>query len=143
METMDDLHKPELDAIGFQDLLTDEMHAASTARLCPTATPGVLANQEVYSSAGKQPAWIEYMTDQNECHGGFAVEAGEMFMTLNRQYELNPNTTNISDLTTYIDPAKYNYAFARTDLAAQNFWVNIGYKVSARRTMSAKLIPYL
>lgn len=143
LETMDDLHKPELDAIGFQDLLTDEMHAASTARLCSSTTAGEVADQTVYSSAGKQPAWIEYMTDQNECHGGFAVEASEMFMTLNRQYELNPNTTNISDLTTYIDPAKYNYAFARTDLAAQNFWVNIGYKVTARRVMSGKLIPYL
>ena len=31
LKTMDDLHKPELDGIGFQDLLTDQMAAWDTA----------------------------------------------------------------------------------------------------------------
>ena len=49
----------------------------------------------------------------------------------------------IKDLTTYIEPAKYNYVFADTKLSAMNFWVQIGVEWTARRKMSAKVIPNL
>lgn len=61
-------------------------------------------------------------------------------MSLNREYERGENNT-IKDATTYIDPRKYNYAFAYTDIDAQNFWVQIYSKIEARRLMSAKQIP--
>jgi hypothetical protein len=64
-----------------------------------------------------------------------------MFMTLNRKYEQGQN--GIKDLTTYIDPVKYNDIFAESALDAQNFWVQIGNKITARRKMSAKVIPNL
>lgn len=132
-ETMDDWHKPALDGIGFQELITDEMAAWDTSVTDGTPT---------YKSAGKQPAWIEYMTSQNECYGTFAENDKEMFMTLTRRYDANENR-NIADLTTYIDPSKYNYAFAVADNTAQNFWTQIGVKITARRKMSAKMIPNL
>ena len=94
-----------------------------------------------YSTAGKQPAWINYMTNVNQTRGSFAVDGDSMFMTLNRQYE--QGTTGIEDLTTYVDPSKYNSIFAAESLDSQNFWVQISNKILARRKMSAKVIPNL
>ena len=94
-------------------------------------------------SAGLQPAWINYMTNFNKCYGEFANPKTEMFMTLNRRYEADPVTKRIKDLTTYIDPSKFNNIFAVTDLTAQNFWTQIGLDIEARRKMSAKSIPNL
>lgn len=140
--TMDDFHKPAMDEIGFQDLVTDLMVYSDT--LIQNGVP-------TYKSAGKQPAWINYMTNYNRCYGNFAIEAGDtsggatggqMYMTLNRRYEVN-NKGEILDLTTYIDPVKFNNIFADTRLDAQNFWVQIGADITARRKMSAKVMPNL
>ena len=96
-------------------------------------------------TAGKQPAWIDYMTNYNRTFGNFAIKNNEMFMTLNRNYEYKNEGggTRIKDLTTYIDPQKYNYIFADTSLSAMNFWVQMGVGIKARRKMSAKIIPNL
>lgn len=135
LTNMDQFHKPELSQIGYQELITEEMAAWDT-KIDED-------NKVTYKSAGKQTAWIQYQTAVNETYGKFAQRESEMFMTLNRQYEYDNVTGNIKDLTTYIDPVKYNYAFAQADLSAQNFWVQIGFKATARRIMSAKAIPNL
>ena len=135
LKTMDDLHKPELDGIGFQDLVTEQMAAWDVMRE-DDGTP-------TYKSAGKLPAWINYMTDVNKCYGLFADSRNEMFMTLNRNYETDSRNKTIKDLTTYIHPDKYNYAFANVALEAQNFWVQISVDINARRKVSAKQIPNL
>ena len=133
LKTMNDLHKPALDEIGFQDLITDQMAWFDTS---------INGNEEItYGTAGKQPAWINYMTNVNQCRGNFAVKGNEMFMTLNRRYE--QGTTGIQDLTTYVDPSKYNQIFAQTSRDSQNFWVQISNRITARRKMSAKVIPNL
>jgi len=49
----------------------------------------------------------------------------------------------IGDLTTYIDPVKYNHIFADTRRDAQNFWTQIAVNITARRKMSAKIMPNL
>jgi len=133
LKTMNDLHKPALDEIGYQDLITDQMAWFDTT----TDETGNV----VYSTAGKQPAWINYMTNVNQTRGNFAEANQEMFMTLNRRYE--KGLTGIQDLTTYVDPSKYNNIFAQTSLDSQNFWVQISNKITARRKMSAKVIPNL
>ena len=133
LDTLDDLHKPALDAIGFQDLVTNKM-----AWWDGTATPSGIKLKTV----GKQPAWLDYMTNYNKVFGNFAIEDNEMFMTLNRHYEMSDSQT-IQDLTTYIDPEKYNYIFADTSLEAMNFWVQLGIGAKVRRKMSAKVIPNL
>lgn len=135
LRTMDDLHKPALDEIGFQDLITDQMAFWDTK-----VSSGI--DPDILKSAGKQPAYINYMTEFNKCFGNFADPRSEMFMTLNRRYEHDKNG-NIKDLTTYIDPKKFNYAFAQTDLTAQNFWVQIAIDNTVRRVMSAKVMPNL
>lgn len=141
LDTMDDIHKPALDGIGFEDLLQERMAFWGTA---------VNDNDElVRLAAGKVPAWMNYMTAVNETHGDFAEEDKCMYMTLNRRYEFYKNTQilqarlGISDLTTYVDPRKYNYIFADSSIDSQNFWIQIGIGINARRVMSAKVIPYL
>ena len=52
-------------------------------------------------------------------------------------------TSTEIDNTSYIDPSKYNYIFAETSTESQNFWVQIGFGIEARRVMSAKQIPNL
>ena len=133
LKTMDDFHKPALDGIGFQELITDQMAFWDT----------ITHNTTEFRSAGKQPAWINYMTDFNKSYGNFADSRKEMFMTLNRRYEFDKITGHIKDLTTYIDPAKFNYMFAYVDRSAQNFWVQIASDIKARRKMSAKIMPNL
>ena len=131
---MDDIHKPALDAIGFQD------------RMCETLDwRSVKYNSDgtkVNGSIGKQPAWIDYMTNFNKTYGNFAIKDNEAFMVLNRWYETNPRLQE-GDYTSYIDPQKYNYVFADTDLNAMNFWVQLGVNIKSRRMISAKVIPNL
>lgn len=140
LQTMNDLHKPALDAIGFQDLIT--------SKLAWWDTNIIDVSVRKKFSAGKQPAWIDYMSNYNKTHGNFASGKSEEFMVLNRSYEIDKiniskNQSIIKDLTTYIDPTKFNYIFADQSLDAMNFWVQIGVDWKARRMMSAKVIPNL
>ena len=132
--TLDNFHKPALDQIGFQDLITEQMAWWDTKWNGTTFAT---------RSAGKQPAWVNYMTNVNRTYGNFAVQNNEMFMTLNRRYQMNGANGLIADLTTYIDPTHYNFIFAETNLDAQNFWTQISVDMTARRKMSAKIMPNL
>ena len=122
LETMNDLHKPQLDGIGFQDRLYKHVN-------------GNCALQEREKSIGKQPAWIEYMTNVNKTFGNFALIENEGWMCLNRIFG------DINTYTTYVQPHLYNNIFADTDISAQNFWVQIAFNTNPRRVMSAKIIP--
>lgn len=131
LKTMDDLHKPAMDGIGYQDL--------QGKLITGWVNPSV--------AIGKQPAWINYMTNFNKVYGNFAMKNNEMFMTLVKQVEYSWNG-NLLDPTklkwsSYIEPQLYNYIFADSSLDAQNFWVQIGCGIRARRVMSAKQIPNL
>lgn len=134
LQTMDDFHKPTLDAIGFQELITEEAAAWTTE-----TTENY---NHIYQSLGKQPSWIEYTTDVNETYGEFAAGMPLAFMCLNRVYEENSDHT-IDNASTYIDPTIYNNIFAESRLSSQNFWVQVAFDVTARRVMSAKQIPNL
>lgn len=129
LSTMNDLHKPALDGIGYQDLMAKQM-------------AGWMAKN---TAIGKQPAWLNYMTNYNKTYGTFTDSSNEGFMVLNRYYETPEEGTFGRDLnnSTYIDPSQYNYTFAETTLEAQNFWVQLGFGIDARRVMSAKQIPNL
>lgn len=122
LNTMDDLHKPQLDGIGFQDRLYKNINASAQL-------------EDLDKSIGKQPAWIEYMTNVNKTYGNFAIIENEGWMCLNRIFG------NIDTYTTYIFPHLYNNIFADTEIEAQNFWVQIAFNTKPRRVMSAKVIP--
>lgn len=124
LDSLDDLHKPQLDGIGFQDRLYKHINANTNST-------------DFDKTIGKQPAWIEYMTNINKTYGNFALVENEGWMCLNRIFG------DIDTYTTYIFPHLYNNIFADTEITAQNFWVQIAFNMKPRRVMSAKIIPNL
>lgn len=126
LETMDDLHKPQLDGIGYQDLMENKMHGLAKPSL----------------AIGKQPAWLDYMTNFNKTYADFAAGEQESYMVLNRIYNVD-DEGKITNATTYINPKDYTYIFATNTETNRDFWIQIGCGVIARRVMSAAQIPLM
>lgn len=124
LNTLDDIHKPQLDGIGYQDLIATRFDWRLGRNL----------------AIGKQPAWLEYTTNFNKTFGKFAVGESQEYMVLNRIYD-NEYGSKSPNASTYIDPSLYNKIFATTGNQEQNFWVQIGCGIKARRVMSARQIP--
>lgn len=135
LKTMDDLHKPALDGIGYEDSLIQ--HRAWFG------SQGMTDGQQIDLAVGKTVAWINYMTNYNKTFGNFAAGESESFMCLNRNYEYNTKNNEVGDLTTYIDPSKHNEIFADTNIDAMNFWLQTACNIQVRRCISAKQIPNL
>lgn len=128
LKTIDDLHKPQLDGIGWQDLLGESM----------------MWWKDETVAYGKQPAWINYMTAVNKTYGTFAERNNEDFMVLNKWFDESKTSENKrGGITSYINPTDFNNIFADTNQESQNFWVQIGFGIKARRVMSAKQIPLM
>ena len=49
----------------------------------------------------------------------------------------------IENVTTYINPKEFTEIFAANELNNMDFWVQIGFRIQARRVMSAKQIPIM
>lgn len=137
LQTIDDLHKPALDGIGYQDLIQEQMVGKTSVY-----NGGETINKIKHLAANKTVAWIDYMTNYNRTYGDFAAGEALDFMVLNRRYEVSNNNT-IEDLTTYIDPQKYIEIFADTSIDSQNFWVQTVVQATRRGNYSAKQIPFL
>ena len=137
LQTIDDLHKPALDGIGYQDLIQEQMVGETSVY----QNSGAINNLK-HLAANKTVAWIDYMTNYNRTYGDFAAGEALDFMVLNRRYEVSNNNT-IEDLTTYIDPQKYIEIFADTSIDSQNFWVQTVVQATRRGNYSAKQIPFL
>lgn len=135
--TADDFHKPHLDGIAFQELITEQMAHWDTYQ----DETGVWRQK----SAGKQPAWLWYMTNHNKVYGNFAIQENEGWMILNRGYEpeVSDGKFKIKDLTTYIDPRKFNNIWANRSIDSMDFWVQISVEDTTRRKISARVMPNL
>ena len=127
LKTMDDLHKPQLDGIGYQDLMSNQMNGRANTN----------------DAIGKQPAWLNYMTDVNRTYADFAAGETESYMVLNRVYDVDEATGEITNPSTYISPKDYTYIFATNTDTNRDFWVQIGKRIIARRVMSAAQIPLM
>lgn len=136
LQTIDDIHKPALDGIGYQDLIQEQMVGETSVY----SNGGTISNLN-HLSANKTLAWIDYMTNYNRTFGDFAAGEALDFMVLNRRYDVQNN--QIKDLTTYIDPQKYIEIFADTAIDSQNFWVQTVVNATRRGNYSAKQIPFL
>lgn len=127
LDTMNDLHKPQLDGIGYQDLLQRNMYwKADNDR-----------------AIGKQPAWINYMTALNKTKGLFAAGESNSYMVLNRIYNMDATFREIENYTTYINPRDFTYIFATNEIDNQDFWVQLGFGIERRWVGSAKQIPLM
>lgn len=122
-DTLDDLHKPQLDGIGYQDLICSKLDGKASR----------------VKSIGKQPAWLDYTTNYNKTFGDFAAGESMEHMVLNRVF--NTEWNKDINASSYIQPELYNNIFATTGNQERNFWVQIGCRIEARRVMSARQIP--
>ena len=136
LQTIDDIHKPALDGIGYQDLIQEQMAGETSVY-----NNGSTIDRMKHLAANKTLAWIDYMTNYNRTFGDFAAGEALDFMVLNRRYDVKNN--QITDLTTYIDPQKYIEIFADTSIDSQNFWVQTVVNATRRGNYSAKQIPFL
>lgn len=137
LKTLEDLHKPAFDKIGYQNLLTDQMFVFETK----VKSDGTLVTR----SAGKQPAWQWYRTNYDDALGNMACGASEDYKVFGRTYEptVIDDEIRIKDLTTYIDPVKFNDVFAIKSLDYMNFDLQVGIDATFTNVMSEEVIPGL
>ena len=83
LQTIDDLHKPALDGIGYQDLIQEQMVGETS-----TYNGDGNISKMIHKAANKTVAWIDYMTNYNRTFGDFAAGMSEAFMVLNRNYQM-------------------------------------------------------
>lgn len=135
LKTLDDLHKPALDKIGYQNLLSDQSAAVETV----VNDNGTL----ITKSIGKQPAWQWYRTAYDTALGNMAYE--ESYKVFGREYSYikQEGVYIVQDQTTYINPMKFNDVFAIESLDAMNFDVQVGMDFKMTLVMSEELIPNL
>ncbi len=125
LDNMQQLHLPEFDGIGYEDIKIRQL--------------AYWAKDEV--AYGKTTAWQNYMTNYNKVYGGFAIPNNMAHMVLNRYVDTGEYNNDQANTSSYINPEAYNYTFAVQGLDAQNFQVQIGWGIKARRKMSARQIP--
>lgn len=138
LDNYDDIHKPTLDGIGYQNLMEEQAMGAAAYTQDGTTWKS--------DAIGKLPAWMDYQTAFNEVYGDFAEDGKAGYMVLKRDYTkgiVDGSRIGITDLTTYVDPSKFSNVFADVALQAQNFWVQNAFRVHKRSLMSAKQIPNL
>lgn len=138
LKTLADYRIPGLDGIGYQELITEQQAWWNT-------NFDVLENKWIQRSAGKQPAWQNYRTNVNRVFGKFAEEQEQMWMVMARRYTAAKESYgfSIDDLTTYIDPEKFNWIFAQTALDSENLWIQVRVNMKKRMLGSARIIPNL
>lgn len=141
---LSDEFRPEYNGIGLQDVLVSDLsvdYSSMTTNIGEAAAASDVATMSV----GKQPAWIEYMTDVNRVRGTFCTT--EKSWVLCRDMRNNPNATNLgpgSNLksSAYIYPHEWNQPFALQALSDQNFLVQFFIKDIVRSSVLKRLRPY-
>lgn len=139
---LSDVFNPDLDAIGMQDLLLDEVYANPNSGLFEWSD----TDNPLTVSVGKQPAWTEYMTATNKIYGDFVGSLN--YWTLARSFVDGVRITGDENqaaprLSAYIYPGSYNSAFADTSETAQNFMLQVGFDLMASRPISKRIMPSL
>lgn len=141
---LSDEFRPEFNGIGLQDVLVSDINADYTGN---TAVYDDIADIEDPRtiSVGKQPAWIEYMTEVNRVRGTFCTS--ESSWVLARNMRANPADVSSSPvdnttISSYILPEDWNQPFAVRDAAAQNFYLQVYIRSKVRTTVLKRLLPY-
>lgn len=141
---LSDEFRPEYNGIGLQDVLVSDLMADYSSM---TRDIGGVAgvSDPATQSVGKQPAWIEYVTDVNRVRGTFCTT--EKSWVLCRDMRNNPNSIDLPPLSNlkssaYIYPHEWNQPFALNSLADQNFLVQFYIKDIVRSSVLKRLRPY-
>lgn len=124
-----DLYVPEMDAVGYQDLLLNEYSAIGNGS----------------DSLAKQPSWFEYMVDYDKAHGLFTdlAEYRQWLLIRDPEYFAYSSTDvhSISpSFSTYILPELYNQVFA-VQKEMDNFQIQIRFDYKIKRPISKQVLP--
>ena len=109
LQTIDDLHKPALDGIGYQDHIQEQMVGETSVY----QNSGAINNLK-HLAANKTVAWIDYMTNYNRTYGDFAAGEALDFMVLNRRYEVGDNNTISTSYPDYKRSFYSRWSYIRT-----------------------------
>lgn len=135
-----DIYVPELDAVGWQPILSKDLYANTMVTAKENRTNSY---QNPDAIVGYSPAWIEYMTAVGSAHGQF-VSTLDYWVLLRRFVsETNDDSFVSVDFSTYVDPQDYNYAFAGTDDTVDNFYLNQLFNLYIGRNISKQILPSL
>lgn len=137
---VEDFYSPDFANIGYQPRLLREVQAFisvdySSGSLVgtPKYGPGVLNS----SAIGYQPAWTEYTTAVNRSYGDLGPGGEKDFWTFHAPYVYGGFSFE------YINPLNFSYIFATKDLSVDNYFVQVGFNIKARRSIPKRLMPSL
>lgn len=142
---LSDEFRPEFNGIGLQDVLVSDLNASYEASQAPDIIDVLTPPWQV--SVGKQPAWIQYMTDINKVRGTFC--STERSWVLRRDMQATGESdsagvydpTRDTDSSAYINPADWQQPFADQSPTAQNFLVQFNIRHKVRSTVLKRLRP--
>jgi hypothetical protein len=141
---LSDSFMPEYNGIGYQDVLIGDLNSEFPDDWDSSVQAAIEADPFA-QSAGKQPAWIEYMTAVNKIRGTFC--STEKSWVLARDMRANPSSTNgespteNTNFSAYIDPGDWNQPFADQSPTAQNFYAQFYIRDRVRSTVLKRLRP--
>lgn len=145
-----DTFTPSMDRLGFQPLMKSNFTSAPEY-----GTNGDLASASTNSiynlGVGYQPAWSEYTTAYNECHGRLNYLLGDLsYMLLSRQFveyqapvSSAQTAPSVFNATSYVLPSHFTYPFADQSEFAENFICQFNFGVRVRRAKSKQVMPTL
>ena len=141
---LSDGFRPEFNGIGLQDVLVSDINADYSGMNNPYSEVLDLEDPRT-TSVGKQPAWIEYMTEVNRVRGTFCTTEKSWVLARNMMADPASSESSPVDNTTisaYILPQDWNQPFAVQDATAQNFYLQVYIRSRVRSTVLKRLLPY-
>ena len=143
-QKLSDDFMPEYNGIGYQDVLVGDLltQYAPNWNLSSGTTP---SKDPFANSVGKQPAWIEHMTDVNRVRGTFCSTENSWVLARDMSVEgemvSGAYPTDYLDSSAYIDPGVWNQPFADESPTAQNFYAQFYIRDRVRSTILKRLRP--
>lgn len=150
-----DVYDPLFKQIGFQDVSRYELSSLPQINNLRSITLNDIPELQSCvpnTSVGKRIAWSEYMDVLGRTHGQFAAGGSLDYWAFNRVYTQEVNNDELPyyariyggfNTSTYVRPSDWNYLFADTSNRAENFRVEIGWNIKARRPISKRLMPHI
>lgn len=137
---IEDFYSPDFANIGYQPRLLREVQAFYNVDY----PDGSLVGEPKYNASltndvaiGYQPAWTEYTTAVNRSYGDLGPGGEKDFWTFHAPYIYNGFSFE------YINPKDFSYIFATNDLTVDNYFVQVGFNIKARRSIPKRLMPSL
>jgi capsid protein (F protein) len=137
---VEDFYSPDFANIGYQPRLLREVQAFTSVDYSDGSligTPKYGAGVLNSSAIGYQPAWTEYTTAVNRSYGDLGPGGEKDFWTFHAPYVYGGFSFE------YISPSDFSYIFATKDLSVDNYFVQVGFNIKARRSIPKRLMPSL